>query len=79
MLWPYPTKDVVLVERNDSEFVKVRRKNCARLLSKIWLENPSLCPSPGKEKKIISALTSPHQDETLESHPKSREEWGPPW
>ncbi len=76
---PQAPKDVVLVDEEDSQFAKVRRKNWARLISKVWLEDPSLCPSCGKEMKVISALTSPHQDDVIERILKSRGAWDPPW
>jgi len=57
----------------------VRRKNWARLISKVWLEDPSLCPSFGKETRVVSALTSPHQDDGIERILKSRGAWDPPW
>ena len=57
----------------------MRRKNWARLIAKVWLEDPSLCPSCGKEMRVVSALTSPHQDDVIERILKSRGEWDPPW
>ena len=36
-------EDGVVVEDEDSEFVKLRRRNWARLISKVYLENPALC------------------------------------
>ena len=62
---PQAPKDVVVVEEEESQFVKVRRKNWARLIAKVWLEDPSLCASCGKEVKVVSALSSPHQDDIL--------------
>ena len=72
---PQAPKDVVLVEEEDSEFAKVRRKNWARLIAKVWLEDPSLCASCGKEMRVVSALTSPHQDDVIEGILKSRGAW----
>ena len=57
---PQAPKDVVVVEEEDSQFAKVRRKNWARVIAKVWLEDPSLCSSCGEEMKTISALTSSH-------------------
>ncbi len=76
---PEAPKDVVVVEEEDSEFVKLRRRNWARLISRVYLENPALCGSCGKEMKIISALTSPHQDAVIEKILRARGEWDPPW
>ena len=50
-----------------------------RAVAKVWLDDPSLCASCGKEMRVISALTSPHQDDVIERILKSRGEWNPPW
>ena len=76
---PAAPKDVVVAEEEDSKFVKLRRKNWARLIAKVWLENPALCRSCGQEMRIISALTSPHQDAVIERILKCRGQWDPPW
>ena len=76
---PQAPKDVVFVEEEDSEFAKVRRKNWARLIAKVWLEDPSLCASCGKEMRVVSALTSPHQDDVIERILKSRGAWDHYW
>ena len=76
---PAAPKDVTIIEKEESQFAKVRRRNWARLINKVWLENPSLCPSCGKEMRVIAALTSPHQDDVIERILKSRGEWNPPW
>ena len=70
---------VVIAESNQSEFVRLRKKSWARLIAKTWLENPALCKSCGKEMKIISAITSPHQDDVIETILKARGQWDPPW
>ena len=38
-----------------------------------------MCPSFGKEMRVVSALTSPHQDDGIERILKSRGAWDPPW
>jgi len=50
-------QDVTVVEEEESQFVKLRRKNWARLIAKVWLEDPSLCVSCGEEMRVVSALT----------------------
>ena len=45
---------------------KRRRRNWARLIAKVWLEDPTLCKRCGKEMKILSAISSPAQDEVME-------------
>ena len=64
-----------VIEGEESEFVRVRRRNWARLMSKVWLEDPSLCPSCGKEMKVLAAISSPAQDEVIEKILRAR---GPP-
>ena len=59
--------------------MRLRRKSWARLIARVYLENPTLCTSCGKEMKIISALTSPHQDGVIERILRARNEWNPPW
>jgi len=72
---PQAPKDVVVVEEEESQFAKVRRKNWARLIAKVWLEDLSLCASCGQEMRMISALTSPHQDDIIERILKSSGAW----
>ena len=62
----------VTVAEEDSEFVRLRQKSWAQLIAKVWLEDPSLCNSCRKPMKIISALTSPHQDAVIERILRSR-------
>ena len=69
----------VVVAEEESEFVKLRRRTWARLISKVYLEDPSLCRSCQKPMQIISALTSPHQDEAIEKILRHRGQWHPPW
>ena len=51
---------------NESEFLKVRRRNWARLLARTYLVDPERCPGCGEPMRIIAALVSPHQDEAIE-------------
>jgi len=37
-------KNVGIVDDMDSEFHKVKNKNWARLIKKVWLDGPELCP-----------------------------------
>ena len=69
----------VVVAEEESEFVKLRRKSWARLISKVYLEDPSLCRSCHKPMRIISALTSPHQDAAIKKMLRHRGQWHPPW
>ncbi len=72
-------RDVVVLEEEESDFVKVRRKSWRRLIIKVWLEDPQLCPGCGEPMRVVSAITSPHQDDVIEKILKHRREWDPPW
>ena len=72
-------RDAATSAEERAQVVKLRRKNWARLIAKVWLENPALCRSCGQEMRIISALTSPHQDAVIERILKCRGQWDPPW
>jgi hypothetical protein len=73
-----PTTELVIGEE-DSEFVRLRRKNWARLIAKIWEIDPELCESCGERMRVIAAITHPHQDDVIERILKSRGQWDPPW
>ena len=70
---------VVILEGQVCGFVKVRRRSWARLIQKVWLQDPEKCPRCGKPMKVISALSSPAQDDVIEKILKSRGVWDPPW
>ena len=59
--------------------MRVRKRNWARLIKKVWLEDPSLCPRCGKPLEIIAAISSPAQDEVIEKILKAKKIWDPPW
>jgi hypothetical protein len=67
------------VAEEESEFVKLRRRTWARLISRVYLEDPSLRGSCQKPMRIVSGLTSPQQDKAIEKMLRHREEWHPPW
>ena len=67
------------IKGEESVFVKVRRRNWARLIQKVWLEDPTLCPRCGERMKVLSAISSPAQDDVIEKILRSRGEWDPPW
>jgi len=71
--------DVVVVEEEESEFVRLRRANWARLIARTWLEDPSLCTSCGQPMSILAAISSPAQDDVIERILRARGEWDPPW
>jgi hypothetical protein len=72
------TTDVLTVEE-DSEFVRLRRKNWARLIAKVWKVAPEICASCGEKMRVIAAITHPHQDDVIERILKSTRQWDPPW
>jgi hypothetical protein len=63
----------------DSDFVRTRRKNWARLISKVYLEDPELCPKCGERMKVVAAISSPAQDDVIEKILRSLGLWNPPW
>ncbi len=71
--------EVHVLEEEESDFLKLRKRSWARLIAKVYLENPALCTSCSQQMKVISALTSPHQDEVIEKILRARGEWDPPW
>ena len=61
-----PLRSKLGEEARDKRRTELSRKSWARLISRVYLEDPSLCRSCQKPMRIISALTSPHQDEAIE-------------
>lgn len=76
---PTPSPDTADSEGDESAFVRARRRNWARLIAKVWLENPTLCTSCGKEMKVLATISSPAQDDVIERILRARGEWAPPW
>ncbi len=72
-------KNVPLIDGEESEFVKVRKRNWAKLIAKIWMENPELCPRCRSPMVVLSAIASPAQDEVIEKILKHLHLWDPPW
>jgi len=70
---------VAIIQAEESEFLRVRKRSWARLIAKTWLEDPVRCPSCGKEMKILAAISSPAQDDVIERILRARGEWDPPW
>jgi len=50
----------------EGEFVRLKRKSWARLIKKLYLDDPTLCPACRQPMKIISVITQPHQDDVIE-------------
>jgi len=68
---------VITVDEEDeeSEFVKVRKRNWARLIAKVWKEDPEICPECGSKLEVLSAISSPAQDDVIEKILRCRGEW----
>ena len=81
--------DVITVEEEDeeSEFIKLRKRNWARLIAKVWKDDPEVCPQCGAKLELLSAFvarplasqSSPAQDGVIEKILRCRGEWRPPW
>ncbi len=72
--------EIVVVEGDaDSEFVRLRKKSWAKLIQKVWDEDPSLCAGCGRPMRIISVITSPKQDDVIERILRHLNMWDPPW
>ena len=73
-----PPQQATSVEE-DSDFVRQRKKNWARLIAKTWIEEPELCPRCGHKMRVLAAISSPAQDDVIEKILKSVALWDPPW
>ena len=75
-----PERVAALIEEDwDTDFLKKRRRGWAQLIRKVWLCDPELCDKCGARMKVVSALSSPVQDDLIEAILKARGEWSPPW
>jgi len=70
---------VAILEGEESGFVRVRKRTWARLIRKVWLDDPEICKRCGERMKILSAFSSPAQDQAIEKILRARGEWDPPW
>ncbi len=71
--------NVPLIDGEESGFVKVRKRNWAKLITKIWLEDPEVCSQCGSQMVVLAAISSPAQDEVIEKILKHLHRWDPPW
>jgi hypothetical protein len=67
------------VEEGDDEFQRNRCRTWAKLISKVWLEDPELCRGCGKPMAPVAAITSPAQDDVIEKILRYVQIWNPPW
>jgi hypothetical protein len=66
-------------DEEESHFVRVRKRNWARLIKKVWLDDPELCARCGSRLEVLSAISSPRQDDVIEKILRCVGEWHPPW
>ena len=57
----------------------MRKRNWARLIAKVWKDDPKVCPECGSKLELLSAISSPAQDDVIEKILRRRGEWCPPW
>jgi hypothetical protein len=61
----------------------MRKRNWARLISKVWKDDPEICPDCGAKLEVLSAFvarplasqSSPAQDDVIERILRCRGEW----
>jgi len=63
----------------DSPFKKACRGNWARLIRKVWIDDPEECTQCGERMEIVAVVVSPLQDDVIRKTLKRRGEWNPPW
>ncbi len=63
---PPPPANPNVPQDEESDFTKKSRRNWAKLIAKVYFNDPCLCRSCGKEMKIIAAIASPGQDDVIE-------------
>ena len=64
---------------DESEGAPERRRNWARLIQRVWLSDPELCPACGQRLEVVAAISSPAQDGVIEKVLRSSGLWDPPW
>jgi hypothetical protein len=74
-----PPKAIPVLEGEEGEFLRIRRRNWARLIAKVWHTDPRVCPRCGKTMRVIAAISSPAQDDVIEKILKALKLWDPPW
>ena len=75
---PSPPDVLTLEEEEESDLVKVRKRNRARLIQKVWCEDPEVCPKCGAHMRVLSAISSPAQDDVIGRTRRRRNQWDPP-
>ena len=49
------------------------------MIGKVWLGDPEQCEKCGGTMKVVSALSSPDQDDVIRAILESKGQWTPPW
>ena len=71
--------DITLDEEDEeSEFVRVRKRNWARLIARVWKDDPEVCPECGSKLEVLAAISSPAPDDVIEKILRCRRQWAPP-
>ena len=65
-------------ENEESEFVRVRKRNWARLIARVWKDDPEVCPECGSKLEVLAAISSPAPDDVIEKILRGRRQWAPP-
>ncbi|MBI4601188.1 MAG: hypothetical protein HY721_04425 [Planctomycetes bacterium] len=74
-----PPRDPQGPSEEETAFRKKRRRDWAKLIAKVYYDDPCLCSSCGQPMKIVAAITSPAQDEVIERVLRHLHRWDPPW
>ncbi|MFQ5505398.1 MAG: hypothetical protein ACE5F1_11455 [Planctomycetota bacterium] len=75
----HPRAPISAQQEEDDEVQRKRRRNWARLIAKVYLEDPQLCGHCRKPMRIIAAISSPEQDDVIEKILRHLQIWDPPW
>ena len=65
-------------QEEDSAFLRKRKRSWAKLISKVYLDDPEICRSCGKTMKIIAAIAW-EQGDVIERVLRHLGLWDPPW
>ena len=63
----------------EPEFIRARKRGWAHLIRKVWLDDPERCEKCPGTMQIVSALSSPGQDDVIRAILESTGQWDPPW
>jgi hypothetical protein len=65
-------------QEEDSAFLRKRKRSWAKLIAKVYLDDPEICRSCGKTMKIIAAIAR-EQGDVIERVLRHLGLWDPPW